>query len=51
MKSIFSTFCFTSLLWCGAVLYCFATGHIERHTPDYAEALQAAALPVHLARR
>lgn len=30
MKTIFTTFCFTSLVWSLCLLYCFASGTISR---------------------
>lgn len=50
MRNAFTTFCATSLLWAGGLLYCFTTGHIERHEADYVTAM-AEAQPVKLSRR
>lgn len=51
MRNTFTTFCATSLVWSLGLLYCFTSGHIERHTPDYVAQLADAAQPVHLSRR
>lgn len=51
MKTAFTTFCATSLIWAIGLLYGFGSGHIRVPEPDSLAGLYEPAQPIKLAKR